>query len=281
MSLSFDRKELHELMEDFFILTGMRMVLFDENFNVLLKFHSDIDNFCEYMRKNKDFNKKCEYSDRCSFERCKKSRALDIYKCHTGLTEATAPLIENGRTIGYMMFGQVADSTQGKDLKSSLLTIACEYGNDDAKVKEHIRKIKFRNTRQIQAAAKILDACTKYIINRELVRLSGKELLTKIDSYIAEHLQEEISISDLCSHTGMSRTRLYEFMSLQTGKGVSAYIRDKRLDKAKQLIKDAELSISDVSDNVGFSDYNYFLRVFKKRFGISPKKMMLSERNGI
>lgn len=41
---------------------------------------------------------------------------------------------------------------------------------------------------------------------------------------------------------------------------------------AKKLLKVTDLSISEISDRVGFSDYNYFSRVFKQRYNISPKK---------
>ena len=51
------------------------------------------------------------------------------------------------------------------------------------------------------------------------------------------------------------------------------YIKIKRLNKAKELVTGTSMSVSEISDKTGFSDYNYFLRVFKKHYGISPKKM--------
>jgi len=61
-------------------------------------------------------------------------------------------------------------------------------------------------------------------------------------------------------------------MQQYTSGGVANFIRKKRLEKAKLLIKTTEMKIPEISNAVGFSDYNYFLRVFKKQFGISPKK---------
>ena len=55
--------------------------------------------------------------------------------------------------------------------------------------------------------------------------------------------------------------------------GIASFIKLKRLAKAKELVLKTDMPISDISDSVGFSDYNYFLRVFKKHYGISPKKM--------
>ena len=63
-------------------------------------------------------------------------------------------------------------------------------------------------------------------------------------------------------------------MKQYTSGGIASFIKQKRLKKAKLLIKTTDMKISEISAAVGFSDYNYFLRVFKKEFGVSPKKMV-------
>ena len=55
--------------------------------------------------------------------------------------------------------------------------------------------------------------------------------------------------------------------------GIASFIKLKRLTKAKELVLKTDMPIPTIADSVGFSDYNYFLRVFKKHYGISPKKM--------
>ena len=55
--------------------------------------------------------------------------------------------------------------------------------------------------------------------------------------------------------------------------GVAAFIRKKRLSHAKKLLLTTNLSTTEIADASGFSDYNYFLRLFKKEYGISSKKM--------
>ena len=54
--------------------------------------------------------------------------------------------------------------------------------------------------------------------------------------------------------------------------GIAEYLKKLRIDKAQQLIRTTELTISEISDRVGFSDYNYFRRVFKSETGISAKE---------
>ena len=274
MPLLYNEKQLSELMEDFYILTGMRLALFDENFNQLIKYRSEVENFCDCMRKNEDFDCKCKNSDACSFDVCRKTKSLYISKCHAGLCEATAPLTENGRIIGYMMFGQVADSKEKDTVSKRLADIAESYGCISEKYLEHIEKIKSKSTRQFKAAANILDACAKYVLIKELVRPSGEVLVKKIEKYIDENISESLDVSSLCRHFNISRTSLYAVMNSYYGEGIAAFVKKRRLEKARQLVMNSKLTINEIAVKTGFSDYNYFLKVFKRHFGTSPKKMM-------
>lgn len=273
MTLLFQDKELMELMQDFYVLTGIKIVLFDENYTELISYPLDKKTFCMHMRENPQFNEKCRACDEDACKRCSETKSLHIYKCHAGLTEAAAPIKENDRIIGYMMFGQVTDNKNREKLSEQMHDLCIQYGIDK-NLDKSIKKIKYKNNKQILAAAKILDAFTEYILLKEMVRLSGKQLIKGIENYIDSHLSDEISIEMLCSDFNISRTKLYEIMKQYTGDGIAKYIKKKRLEKAKLLLKTTDLKIADISSAVGFSDYNYFLRVFKKAFGVSPKKYL-------
>lgn len=97
--------------------------------------------------------------------------------------------------------------------------------------------------------------------------------MTLLSNYTDRHIAEDIRIDDICRALNISRTLLYEKTKQYTNGGIASFIRSRRLETAKKLLSETDLSVPEVSDRVGFSDYNYFLRVFKKHFGISPKKM--------
>jgi len=271
MALLLQDTELNELMQDFYILTGIRIILFDENKVEIACYPPFAETFCADLRKNESFDKKCVECDRRSFERCKKTKALDIYKCHAGLIDATMPIFDGERILGYMMFGQITDNRDKSEFFDQMTSLCRKYGLE-GKYDEKIKKVKYRNNRQILAAAKILETCALYVRLKEIIKPSGRQLIDSIDRFIDEHIAEEISVSRLCEELEIGRTQLYELIRPVIGGGVAAYIKRKRLERAKLLIKEGELSITEVSDAVGFIDYNYFLRVFKQEFGISPKK---------
>lgn len=271
MTLLFQDKVLTELMQDFYTLTGIKIVLFDESYAELMSYPLDKKTFCMHMRENEKFNEKCRICDEEAFCKCNLTKELEIYKCHAGLIEAVAPITENGKIIGYMMFGQVTDNKDREGFVKQMKRVCREY-KIEKDLDKSIRKIKYKNNKQILAAAKILDAFTEYILLKEMVQLSGRELIDKIENFIDNHMNEEITVERLCDEFNIKRTKLYEIMKQYTSGGVATFIKNRRLKKAKILIKATDLKIAEISYAVGFSDYNYFLRVFKKEFGISPKK---------
>lgn len=272
MSLLFHDSELTELMKDFYVLTGIRIILFDENCNELASYPPFEETFCAGLRESPEFDKRCKKCDSASFERCRRTHSFDVYKCHAGLIDATAPITEGGRIIGYMMFGQITDNKDKAAFFADMQALCRRYGVT-VDMSERIQKIRYRTDRQIRAAAKILEALTVYIQLREIVSPSGRQLIDSIEHFIEEHISEEIDISRLCEEFGISRTRLYEQTRNFVSGGLAAFIRRKRLEHAKKLLRTTDMTIPEISDAVGFSDYNYFLRVFRAEYGMSPRKM--------
>ncbi len=272
MSLLYRDAELVELMRDFYSISGIRIVLFDANGEELIAYPKGEHSFCHCMRRDPDFLSKCQDSDRESFEKCRRTNKMCISKCHAGLIEASVPMISDGRIIGYMMLGRITDKKNKIELVGSVKTHCRDY-RIDAETEEKIKRVKYRSEKQIHAAAKILDACCEYVRLRQLVSPSGKRLIDSLDRFVEEHISEEMSVERICSEFNISRTKLYETVRPYTNGGIAAFVKSKRLEHARQLLLSSDMSIIEISDACGFSDYNYFLREFKKKYGMPTKKM--------
>jgi len=273
MSLLLRDKELQELLRNFYILTGMTISLFDENYKGVVAYPNIGRTFCNMMKKIPEFRCKCWECDRSSFTTCRKTKSLTMHRCHAGLIEATTPVIKNGKVIGYLMFGQITDRKHKEPFRTELAAMCREYGmNED--LSDVIRQIKHRSETQIQAAAKILEACSEYIQLKEMVHLSEKRLITLIEEFIDTHMDEEITIERLCKEFNVSRTLLYNQTRQYVSGGIAAFIRQRRMHAAKELLQTTDIPISEIANRVGFSDYNYFLKVFKQTFHISPKQIV-------
>ncbi len=98
--------------------------------------------------------------------------------------------------------------------------------------------------------------------------------LQKIDATILSKLGDPaLSVYDLCEVVNLARTQVYRKLKALTGKSPTIYIRSFRLEKARQLILETELSISEIAYDMGFNDPGYFTRVFNEHFGQAPSQL--------
>ncbi|MBR5849862.1 MAG: response regulator, partial [Alistipes sp.] len=97
--------------------------------------------------------------------------------------------------------------------------------------------------------------------------------MRKATAVIEAHLDNcEWSIDDFASEMCLSSPALYRKLRAVVDLSPVEFVREVRLKKACQLIRERHHSIAAISDMVGFSDPKYFTRVFKKRFGIPPSQ---------
>ncbi len=96
--------------------------------------------------------------------------------------------------------------------------------------------------------------------------------LQKVVGYIKSHLADsDLNVQQLGREMGMSNTQLYRKLCALTGKGGNELIRSLRLERAAQLLRQDQWQVAEVAYEVGFSDPNYFTRIFRKEFGTTPK----------
>lgn len=90
-------------------------------------------------------------------------------------------------------------------------------------------------------------------------------------TYIQLHYFEKISLSSISKRLNINATYLSKRFKIETGQTLTHYVQDIRISHSKQLIKENNLSITDVALKVGFENLNYFCTVFKKRTGVTPR----------
>jgi TolB-like protein/AraC-like DNA-binding protein len=94
--------------------------------------------------------------------------------------------------------------------------------------------------------------------------------------------EKNFGAQDVASQLGLSSSQTLRKVKAVTGKSVNQYIRELRLEKAVQLIKKTDLTMAEISYQVGFGSHSYFNNTFVKYYGITPgeykaKNIRLSE----
>lgn len=280
MSININVEKLKDLMHDFYILTNIKIVVFDDQYNEILAYPDSHNAFCDIMQKNDLTKKQCQVSNCNSFQACKKTGELIVYECHAGLIEATAPIKERGIIIGYIMFGQITDIKDKEKLLINICKLFQVSDLDSEKWQTAIRKIKYKSIEQIRASAKILEACTYYVLLNELVSIRNERIIDKLNTYIEENIDKEITSQTISKKLSISRTKLYEITQMYLGMGIAEYVKSKRMCKAKLMLKKTNASVAVIAELIGFGDYTYFSKVFKKELGVSPTKYRRQQVNG-
>ena len=97
-----------------------------------------------------------------------------------------------------------------------------------------------------------------------------KNSIQRIVEYIDHHYYEDINRSILADMVYLSADHLARIFKKETGETLVKYITDKRINAAKSLLSQTNISISQVSSQVGYDNYSYFTKIFKQRTGLSP-----------
>ena len=107
-------------------------------------------------------------------------------------------------------------------------------------------------------------------VKTETVENNNHNRLQFVLHYIHENLTEKILVNQLCRKAYLSRNNFFKWFKEQFGVTPLEYINQERVKLAKQLLSEKQKSITQVSMQCGFTDVNYFVRIFKKMEGITP-----------
>ena len=99
--------------------------------------------------------------------------------------------------------------------------------------------------------------------------------LTASIEFIKKNIQESINLKDLSEKACMSTTSFYRYFKRELGMSPIEFILNEKIKYAKKLLKNPKIHVNEVSYATGFEDCNYFIRLFKKHEGVTPKQYQL------
>ena len=119
--------------------------------------------------------------------------------------------------------------------------------------------------------------CRSYIGEAASLITSAKQrkifgTIEKADAYMEKHFSDDISLEDIAKEVNLSSYYFSRFYKSATGINFSDRLTGIRIEKAKDYLKGTELSIKEVSYMVGYTDPNYFSKMFKKITGCTASE---------
>jgi two-component system, response regulator YesN len=116
----------------------------------------------------------------------------------------------------------------------------------------------------------LLDFTSKVINSIQQIRYTNSKLLiNRALNYIDHHYDEKISLEDVAQKIHLSKNYLCNAFKKGTGENMSLYINKLRIEKAKRLLLESDGKIKEIFEEVGYSNQQYFSKVFKRITGMT------------
>ena len=106
-----------------------------------------------------------------------------------------------------------------------------------------------------------------------------RRFVQSLIAYLTAHLDDgALDVPQICEATGVSRSVLFDRCRVLLGTTPAAFLRQMRMERAQQLIREGGRTMAEISYAVGFNDPHYFSKIFKKAFGQTPSEYRDSQR---
>ena len=100
-----------------------------------------------------------------------------------------------------------------------------------------------------------------------------KKFIQTIDIYIRDNMGDpDTTVESMSAHLCISRVQLYKRMISLTGTTPSEYLRAKRIHRSEQLLREGDLTVSEIAYKVGFNNPRYFSKYFQEEYGMTPSQ---------
>jgi AraC-like DNA-binding protein/ligand-binding sensor protein len=208
--------------------------------------------------------------------------------CAAGLCDTAVPVRLGDRLIGFLQTGQVfcKKPTAAQFERIAALTTEWGLGVKREELKEVYFATRVIPKGQLQSVIKLLSIFAQHLSmlsNQVIVQHENAEppVITRAKDYILEHQTDELSLGEVAKAVNMSTYYFCKSFKKVTGINFTDYVSRVRLEKAKNLLLNPNLRVSEIAYEVGFQSLTHFNRVFKKILGQSPTqyRSQLAVRN--
>ncbi len=113
----------------------------------------------------------------------------------------------------------------------------------------------------------------------QILKQDDRDRIHHARTILLRHLDNLLSIADLAQQVGLNTCTLKYGFRQEFGKPVISYLREHRLEQARQLLDLGEMNVSEVARTVGYIDRKGFAKAFYKQFGLNPRDYLKRQKN--
>ena len=229
---------------------------------------------CEETRSLPGGKSACEKSDRSeAVMLAEQYKSPFFFECHMGMRELVLPLMRNGTLIGVIFIGQCR--MEGEDMRRTVMQNARRLGGDPDRFAALYDSLPLFTRSALMHVGNILQHFfDAQILSSNLLipveDVEGQPLAQRIRKYIDCCYTQNVTPGKLAEKFFVNAAYASRVFSREYGITITDYMNCMRVERAKTLLDATSAPIGSIAINVGFSDANYFSRVFRRITGLSP-----------
>ena len=299
-----DLKKWQELQDSIADLTNLAIITVDYK-GKPISTHSNCTPFCQEIRSNEDLSSMCQRCDsRAGLEavRCNKPY---IYLCHYNIIDIAIPITNDDKYIGAIMAGQVKLSLSKTipDLEQILYSpTSLQSLQESKKLKRLYGEIPALDYDTILKTSDMLFKLSNYIVEEATTKnliLTSHGSSTKLKpepistlatlhtsntlftmpkntkllpalEYVFNNHHVMVSLEKAAHLCHLSPGYFSRIFSKEFNTNYTAYINKLKIKWAKEMLTNTDLPVTQISDELGFNDPGYFIKIFKKHEYLTP-----------
>jgi AraC-like DNA-binding protein len=243
--------------------------------------------FCAIMAGTKESCAKC-YSLQQQLEEEAKLQPKTL-KCFAGLCETAVPVRVGDKLIAFLRTGQILLQRPDKKHFSRIAATLIQWGAevDLKRLEEAYFNTRVLTPKQYEALIRLLTIFAEHLAaSRNLIALQGhaareSTAISSARGYIRDHSGDDLSLSAVARVVNMSANYFSAKFMEATGLNFVDYVARTRVEKARNLLQNPKLRISEIAFEVGFQSLSQFNRTFKKAVGQAPRSWRESLRGAV
>ena len=197
--------------------------------------------------------------------------------CFAGLSDSAVPVRLGDKVIGFLQTGQIFLKQPNKAQFKKISRRLIEWGNtvDLSRLEDAYFQTRVLTPAQYQAMIRLLEIFASHlstISNQIAVQESNAEppIINRAKEFIDQHKSDPISLSEVARALNVSTFYFCKLFKKATGLNFTEYLSRVRIEKAKNLLLNPNLRVSEIAYEVGFQSLTHFNRVFLRIVGRSP-----------
>ncbi|WP_232698556.1 PocR ligand-binding domain-containing protein [Brevibacillus daliensis] len=275
---------LDRVIDEFSAATQLASVVVDIQ-GIEVTRHCNFTPFCQLIRSNPEYRSLCQKCDLFGGLEASKFGKPVIYRCHAGLTDFSVPIVVQNQLIGFLLSGQVLSDN---DESITFIQDNQTSWHNNKELMAAYRNLPSIPSKQVESAAELLTIISNYYLKTEMeqkqqqekklitqahvnkVPLEGNKEIKKALKYIDKNLNSQITLEEISNYVYLSPYYFSKLFKQEMNVNFITYVNQKKMERAKELLRNPGWSIETISKSLGYTQTSYFCKVFRKEFHITP-----------